>query len=179
MNRKGIFFACWSFIGLALVLLLQLATFLPLTLEFDRMFIVIWALGVAMFVPLFPVFEVMRKNFWSAPLSTIRSIPIWAGAIAIVALVYGARSNETAISLAMDKGKPANQNGQFVLVNKGQPAVVISKDEYDDLNRRLTRAWSGFHVFGYTVPSLYFLVRILRSRSNTSGPWAPGQRTLR
>jgi hypothetical protein len=170
MNRKGIFFAWWSFIGLALVLLLQLATFFPFPMEFDRMFGIIWILGIAMFVPLFLVFPLMWQSLISNPLATLRAIPIWAGAIAIIAFVYGAHSNETVISLAINQGKPTVQNGQFVLTTKGKPPEVISDHEYYELNRRWIRGWTGFQVFIYTVLSLYFLVRILRSRPQIMGP---------
>lgn len=174
MNRKGIFFACWSFIGFFLALLLQVATFLPLPMDFGRMFFVIWLLGASMFVPLFPVHSFVKQYFWYAPLATLRSIPIWAGAIGVAAMIYGVYTQQTVSTLYFRTGWPAVQNGQFIRTIhsnpfSGQPrnnrTEVIAEQEYYELNRALIRGWSGMIFTIYTLLALYFLVRILRSRS--------------
>jgi hypothetical protein len=120
----------------------------------------VWGLHVGVFVVFFPFVMSSRKllgprtSLWS-----VRTLfPTWVRVIGAAVFVY-ALINFALFITATEGGSPRVRDGHFVLLDHGRVIRELSAAEYEAMEARDVRGFSGHWLVFYFVPFAWFLLR--------------------
>lgn len=118
-----------------------------------------WLLHVGMFVVFLPFVLETRKTLGARPsMAQLRAVfPLWVMVVFVCLMIYVLCNFMLFIGATQGGAATIAENGQYVLMHRGQLLRALSKSEYLAFKANEVRGFSGHWLLFYFAPFAYFI----------------------